>query len=183
MALESSEIRLALNQNLYSAPIGTEMPTDVSTELGAAWTHAGYIGEDSASVNPSTDTEEIRAAQSLYAVRRVVTGRAFTLSVTLLQRNADNLQLAFGGGTVTVADDVATYTPPAAEEILERAFVYEVNDGLNIARFCLNRGMPVLSGEVSFARASTGFELEIQSLDTADGLWKLVTNESGVVGS
>jgi hypothetical protein len=180
MALDASEIQLALNQHLYVAPVGTAMPTDVSTALPAAWIDVGYIGEDSASINPSVDTEEIRAAQSLYAVRRVVTGRAFTLSLTLLQRNAETLKMGFGGGTVETTGGVSTYTPPSAGELYERAFVFEVEDGEDKARFCLYKGMPSLSGEISFARADTGYELEIQSLPTEGGLWKLVTNETGV---
>lgn len=179
MAMEPDELRLALTQNLYSAPLGTAKPT--LGELGADWTHAGYLGEDSQSINPTTDTEQIRAAQSLYAVRQVVTGRALVLSATLLQRNADNLKIAFGGGRVTVDDDIATYHPPADTEIDERSWFYVVEDGANKAGFWLPRGMGLVSGEVAFARADTGFEIEITCLDNPTDLWQLITNEAAVV--
>ena len=46
---------------VYRAPIGTTLPTDVSTELDAAFKALGYVGEDGVTNSNSMEVENIKA--------------------------------------------------------------------------------------------------------------------------
>jgi hypothetical protein len=182
MTLDATEVRVGVEGHLYVAPLGTTMPTDVTTALAAAWVELGYT-ETGPSMSVDTEREDFVPWQSKNPVRSVVTGQTMTSTFTLWQRNSDTLKLAFGGGTVTLsgAGPAKLYTPPPAG-LDERAFVYEIIDGTTIDRYLLYRGVPALGGEVSFNKdAVSGFEIEITHLESADGTWKLITNDANVV--
>lgn len=182
MALAANEVRKGLTGHLYMAPVGTTMPTDTSTPLSGGWEELGYTSDDGVSFAVDTSTESHTPWQSRRPVRSDVTDQTETLTFTLWQTNADNLKLAYGGGTITAGtgDDVI-FTPPAAVTDDDKAFVFEVQDGAVIDRFLIYRGSPTLSGDVVFNKSDvTGFELEVVVLDTEDGPWKLITNDPNV---
>lgn len=189
MALNATQVRSGISGSLYMAPVGTAMPTDVAAAMAAAWKELGYLSEDGPSLEASTDKEQIRAWQSLDPVRTNLTERSMTTSFTLLQRNLNTLQLAFGGGTVTTTgtapNEVHTFTPPGDDNtVFERAFVLEVVDGTLKDRFLLYRGQPNLNGAVPFKRdEASGFEIEINHLRSADGTWKLESNDAAVASA
>ncbi len=189
MALNATQVRSGISGSVYMAPVGTAMPTDVAAAMAAAWKELGYISEDGPSLEASTDSEPIRAWQSLDPVRTNLTGRTLTTSFTLLQRNLNSLQLAFGGGTTTTTgvapNEVFTYTPPVDDNtVFERAFVLEVTDGTIKDRFALYRGQPNLSGAIPFKRdEASGFEIEITHLRSTDGTWKLISSDAAVASA
>lgn len=182
MALDCAEVRVGITGHLYSAPVGTPMPTDVTTPLPEPWAELGYTSEDGVSLSSDADREDFNVWQSVHPCRSVVTGQTFTSTFTLVQRNSDTLAVAFGGGEVVVEGDVATYTPPPTG-LTELAFVYEVIDGDIIDRYLMYRGSPSLGGEINFQRGEmTGYEIEVTHLNTADGIWRLVSNDPALLG-
>lgn len=182
MALDCAEVRVGLTGHLYTAPVGTAMPADVTTAIPTPWVDLGYTTEDGLSMSVDTNKEDFNVWQSNSPCRSVVTSQTYTTSFTLVQRNADTLKLAFGGGEVTAAGVGAVkYTPPPAG-LNEAAFVYEVQDGAITDRYLMYRGNPALSGDVSFTKGEmTGYEIEVTHLDSTDGVWELLTNDPNVV--
>lgn len=183
MANDATEVRVGTTGQLFVAPLGSTPPTDTTTALDAAFVDLGYLTEDGVSLAVDTNREDFRAWQTTSPVRSVVTEQTLTSTFTLLQRNADNLKLAFGGGTVALSGagpDVIFTPPPAGVD--ERMFVLEVVDGDVIDRYLLHRGVPSLSGEVNFQRGElTGYEMEVTHLESDDGVWQLITNDAAVV--
>jgi len=181
MALNCAEVRVGLTGHLYSAPIGTAMPTTVTAAVPTPWVELGYTTEDGVSMSVDTTKEDFRVWQSSSPCRSVVTEQTLTTTFTLVQRNPETLRVAFGGGTTTVATGVATYTPPAVG-LADLAFVYEVIDGAIIDRYLLYRGNPSLTGEINFQKAEmTGYEIEITHLNSTDGVWKLLSNDPAML--
>ena len=177
MALDCAEMRVGLTGHLYTAPVGTMMPADVSTALAAAWKELGYTTEDGVSMAVDMNKEDFNVWQSTSPCRSVITSQTLTSTFTLVQRNPDTLKLAFGGGDVATALGVTTYTPPTLG-LTEAAFVLEVIDGTIVDRYLLYRGNPALSGDITFAKSDpTGYEIEVTHLDSVDGVWKLLTND------
>ena len=182
MPLDGTEVRVGITGHLYTAPVGTAMPTTTTAALPAIWVELGYT-EEGPVISTDTNVEDFIPWQSRTAVRSVVTEATMTIAFTLWQRNAQTLKLAFGGGTVTAGTGTGQviYRPPLEANLVEQAFVFEILDGPIIDRYCLYRGSPSLADDISFAKDSvTGYPLEVKFLDTAAGAWQLITNDPAV---
>lgn len=99
-ALNSGQVRIAGNGNLWKAPIGTTVPTDSTTSWDAAFVNLGYA-TDGFEMGQDYKTQQIDAWQTLEPVR--IFGQSLTrkFSFELLQSNEDTLSLAWGGATVS----------------------------------------------------------------------------------
>lgn len=185
MAIDTSEIRVGVTGNLYVASVGTAAPADTAGAW-TGWTDLGALSDDGPTMTPSMDVTEINIWQSFYAARRIVTGRGVEWAFTLMQRNADTLKLAMGGGTIvagTGSDWI--YTPPTPDEIDERAFGLEVREGSIIDRYIMGRGMVTGLGDVPFKRTeATRFDITIAALGDDNGdPWTLISNDSALATS
>lgn len=107
---------------IYYAPLGTAIPTfsAVASEISGAWTSWVQVGstDEGLTYSESTDTEDIRVAESLYAVRTVTTGKTGSVTMSLSEINDLNWKLVANGGTITVtgagATKLSTFVPPLA---------------------------------------------------------------------
>lgn len=183
MALDATEVRVAVTGHLYKAVVGTALPTTTGTALPADWKELGYT-ETGPNMSVDTSKESFTPWQAQTPVREQVTGQTVTSKFTLWQRNADTLKLAWGGGTVVVGTPVTDriFTPPASATVNEGAFVFEIVDGLIIDRYAIARASISLDGDVAFDKADvTGFEIGLTFLQPAAGSsWKLITNDAAV---
>lgn len=92
---------------VFIAPAGTNVPTDGTTALAAAFKNMGYISEDGYVQSIETDTESITAwggdtvltAQSSYAE---------THTVNFIETNVDTLKTIYGDANVTEASGKIT---------------------------------------------------------------------------
>lgn len=181
MALNATQIRLGITGAVYSAPVGTAFPATAVAVPAAAWIEHGYLTEDAISIGISTETQAIMGWQSLAALRNVKLSSEFAVTFGLMQRNAANLKLAFGGGTIVVAGTSQMFTPPALGAVDERAFMFEVTDGIITDRYLLERGLASMSGEVNFRKdEATAYNLTVLALAGATGTWRLLTNDVNV---
>jgi hypothetical protein len=148
--LDASEVRVAGSGGVFVAPEGTTLPTDVATDLPAAWINLGYISEDGATVTLSRDQEEVNAWQASDPVRVLVTNEPKTVTFELLQFEPVTIQLAFRGGEVTSAGTGEwKFTPPDAGATDIRAMVVEGIDGSITTRYVFARVQ--LQGDVETA--------------------------------
>jgi hypothetical protein len=181
MAKTATEARIGVTGSLYKAPVGTAMPTDVTTALGVAWVELGYT-ETGPKMSVDTSKESFIPWQSLSPVREVITEQTVSAAFALWQRNATTLKLAWGGGTVT-GTTTRVFTPPASPSVNEGAFVFEIVDGAIIDRYCIARASIALAGDVEFLKDKiTQYELELTYLQPATGsAWTLLSNDPAIV--
>ena len=114
---------------LHYAPLGSTLPTDLSTALDTAFKAIGYTDEGSEfSYEISSDPVEV--AESLDPVFYKTTGRNGSVSFAMAENTARNLTLAFNGGTVTKTTSGATkYEPPEPGTEVRRTLVFTSEDG------------------------------------------------------
>jgi hypothetical protein len=184
MPILGSEVRVGANGTIYVAPSGTATPANIA----AAWTgftDIGYATEEGVTIGRALTTEQIKAWQSISAIRYLVTEVAFTISFSLLQWNETTLPFWLGGGTVVNQGAGSfKYTISSAPAIDERAFGVEWTDGGSITyRATIGRGMVIESGESSVTR-SEGIALPITfaAMAPASGteLAAIITNDTAM---
>lgn len=151
----ANEVVVGANGQIYVGPVGTAAPTDSDSALHANFIELGYTSEDGVTVTDSKDIENVEAWQSFYAIRKIVTGREFTVAFALRQWNEHTVKLAFGGGTV--ANNGAgefSYTPPDPEDLDERAVVIDWQDDDKNYRLYVPKAIVTDNVETNLTRAS-----------------------------
>lgn len=184
MALDADQVRVGVTGHLFTAPVGTAPPDDVTAAWAAAWRDLGYLSDDGPALTPSTDKTDIMVWQSLAAVRTIMTARSYELKYTLMQSNIDTFVLAMGGGEVTAEgvapNEVFHYTAPLASDVDERAFGLEVIDGDLVYRFVFPRGLVTDVGDIAFTRSDAiKYELTttVMAVDDVTPLFDFLTND------
>lgn len=154
MAQDADAVIIGANGNLYSAPLGSTEPADINEALSAAWVSLGYISEDGVTFSVGKETEEVRAWQSFYPLRRFVTSASAQLSGALRQFDGASVETALGGSITE--DDTGAYrfTPNDPEVIDERMWALEWADGANEFRLIMPRGFVAETVEMTIARSA-----------------------------
>lgn len=155
MANDSDEILIGANGAIRVAPVGTALPADIAAAWPAGWVDLGFAGDDGVKVTDSKGVGQVDVWQSFYPARRFITDRDLHAEFVLRQWNLVNVELAFGGGTVT--EDTPDsghfrYVPPDPEFIDERALGVDWADGIRNYRLILPRGMVTDNVETTLAR-------------------------------
>jgi len=104
------------------APLGTAIPTftAAANKVVGTWTSWIAVGstDEGLTYSESTDTEDIRVAESLYPVRTVTTGKSGSVAFAMAEISDLNWKLAANGGTITVSGTgvtkISKYVPPLA---------------------------------------------------------------------
>lgn len=114
---------------IYIAPIGTTEPTTVSGTLPSAnWIPVGYT-EDGSLFSSDVTFEDIEVAEELDPIRTTPTRRNTTFEVQLAEINAQNLNLAYNGGTIgSPTGGYVTFEPPALGAELRVMLCWNADD-------------------------------------------------------
>ena len=93
--------RPAVAGAIYIAPLGTTLPTDATSTLGAGFTSLGYISDAGVTIGQNPESETINAWGG-DPVLTLITGRSFTAQFTMLEaKNADVQKLVYGESNVS----------------------------------------------------------------------------------
>lgn len=185
MAADADKIVVAGSGTIYASPtsgVTLTAPTAIDDAVDSDLKELGYVTEDGITFQDSKDVSEIRAWQAAYPVRRIVTGRTFTVSFNLMEWKPETFKLAFGGGTLTetTANTEFKFAPPAEDDLYEAAVLIDFNDGTKDYRLWIPRCTVVELGEIVLKRgeaATLPITLEAISDGTADA-WQLFTDDT-----
>lgn len=171
MALNSSNVLVALTGAVYVAPVGTALPTTAVAAWNAAFVDLGYLSEDGITEAHDDETADIKAWQNGDVVRSMITGSSATYSFTLIETTAAGLGLYYKGSTITGTGDgpatVAVKTPVAQRH----AFGFDVIDGLNIVRWTIAEGEVSERGDITYKNdEAVAYELTVTAYPAANGV-------------
>lgn len=143
---------------ILRAPLGTALPTSISTALNAAFKDSGYIGTEGLKLTPSTTTEDIKDWNGA-TIRSVLAEFAASMAWTYLELSTEALKAYFGDTNVTTtAATVSTGTLQAIKlnsvDLPTCAWAFKIKDGVRKILIVVPQGKVTERGEITFTKTS-----------------------------
>ena len=178
----------AVDGAVFSAPIGTALPTSTSATLNAAFDDLGYVSEDGVTNSNGLSTEQIKAwggvtnsnglsTEQIKAwggdvVAVPQTEKTDTFQLKLIESsNPDVLSIVFGSANVSGSLAAGLAIDVNAKELPERSWVIDMILRGNVAkRVVIPRGKISEIGDVVYKDNEViGYELTITCLPDTSG--------------
>jgi hypothetical protein len=148
MALNSANVDVAITGAVSFGPTATTAPTTAISALAAGFRDVGYISDDGVSEVIDKSTNNIVAWQGSAVVRTVVTESSISLTFTMIETNANSVEL-FYAAPVSAVDGSVAIVPAATGG--RRSFVLDYVDGAKMVRLYIPQGEVTEVGEVTLA--------------------------------
>lgn len=156
---------------IYSAPLGTALPTDATTTLNVAFKSLGYISEDGMT-NTNSPSSESTKAWGGQVVLSTQTEKEDTFQSTLIEvLNIDVLKEVYGAGNVTGTLSDGITIKANSKELVEHAIVVDmVLKGGVLKRIVLPSAKVSEIGDISYGDSDAiGYETTWAALpDTSE---------------
>ena len=155
---------------IYSAPLGTALPTDATTALNVAFKNLGFISEDGMT-NANSPSSESTKAWGGQVVLSTQTEKEDTFQSTLIEvLNIDVLKEVYGADNVTGTLSGGIVIKANAKELVERSIVVDmVLKGGVLKRIVLPSAKVSEIGDISYGDSDAiGYETTWTALPDTD---------------
>jgi hypothetical protein len=178
-AIDATEVRVGISGELFSAPLGTTLPTNSTTALPVAWKGLGYVSEDGVTESWSDSVDNIVAWQNATTVRSSTTESTGTLALTLIQSRGNVLEAFHRGSQITqpTAGNFQLDVKPVVAD--PRCWVLEVVDGTIHQRIVLGNAEITERGDIMYKNGEPiGYPITISVYpDTAGNLMQKFSDD------
>lgn len=138
----SDNIRVfgSLDDALWVAPVGTQMPTTLELNLPSPWVPVGWLSDSGVPLEISTDVEKFKAHQGSTTVRTKVTSTEKTISFTMLEKTPLALRLHQGAeAPTTLSPGIAKVVLPEGIGVVSVAAVLVTRDEKVVDFLCMEK--------------------------------------------
>lgn len=156
---------------VFVAPVGTELPTDVTTALDEAFQNVGYISEDGVVNTNSPDTDTIKEWGGA-SVGKIDNGKDDTWQFTMIEAlNPTALKLVYGADNVSGTLTNGITVKANSNEQADVALVIDmILKGGALKRVVLPSASVSEVGEVTYAATSAiGYQTTLLATPDKDG--------------
>ena len=151
---------------IYSAPLGTTLPTDAMTTLSVDFKSLGYVSEDGL-VNANSPKSDSLKAWGGDTVATVQTEKEDTFKYTLIEAlNPDVLKEVYGPDNVSGSLDTAIVIKANSKELQEHVIVVDMimNGGI-LKRVVVPAGKVSEVGDISYTDSdAVGYETTLTGM-------------------
>lgn len=167
---------------VFVAPLGTTMPTDITTALAVAWKDLGILDQDAGAEWDASEDASDYFGWGVGRVRTLYSKYKRSLKVTAAETNATVIALLNPSHGATTALGVTTFAEKAPTHV-PKAFVVEETDGTITRRRCIKSATVMLSSATKDAETGTSlYELTIDiQPDSTGALWTEITDDPALV--
>jgi hypothetical protein len=175
--------RIWTGADVYTAPVGSTLPTDVTTALNAAFRPLGLLSEDGMTESRDEDTTDHYAWGGIL-VRTTRSKHKRTFVVTALEDNDVVFDLTNPGSNTATTAGVTTRTVKVPTSN-PQAFVFHLTDGTTKKRIAIPSGEVTEVGESTYSDAEiTMRELTITVYpDASSLLFYEISNDTQTVNT
>lgn len=156
--------------SIFSAPLGTPLPTNATDELDGAFVHHGYGSEDGITNSNGPETEKIKAWGG-DVVLVVQNGKEDTFKVKLIESlNINNLKVVYGENNVSgnLAEGIVVCAN--AEEKEGRSWVIDMILRGAVKRVVIPEATISEMSEIKYAdKEAIGYEITLSAVPDASG--------------
>lgn len=171
--------------SIFRAPLGTTLPTDATTTLGAAFVQLGYVSDDGV-VNANTPESEKIKAWGGDTVLTPLTEKEDEFQLTLLEvLNSDVLAAVYGEDHVTGTLATGITVEATSEESEEAVWVVDmIMRGGVLKRIVIPDGKISDMDDITYKDdEAIGYALTITALPDAEGVTHYEYIKSASTGS
>lgn len=169
MALDASNVAVAITGAWYGAPVGTTGPTGADSTLDQDFVDYGYLSNDGTTKSVDRSSSDIIAWQNNDKVRSVITESGVTFSFTLIESKPEVIEL-YTGAKMGVDGSFEVHPGSTGGR---KAFVFDVVDngsGVDeFQRFYIPEGEVTEVGDQVFSNSgdAIGYEITVAAYASA----------------
>jgi hypothetical protein len=170
---------------IFTAPLGTAIPTNADAELAAAFKCTGFVTEDGVSDNMTRSTKDVKAWGG-DTVMRIQTAFGDEFKWNFLQTNdPDVLAAIYGEGNVTGTPETGMTLTVNSQDVPNRIWVIDMvlKDG-GKKRLVIPNGSATMSGEIKYADSdAVNYPITVGALPDTAGNTHYEYTKSGSASS